>query len=120
MPLTPWAPFLAVLALLALGVCAATTVVYCAGEIGRTPRLNRSAGRDHWPQAMSVLMAGGGIWPGQAYGATEAQGATPTADPCVPDGQGPSGRRCDPGPGGRVGRRRPARVRGSGKRCGMR
>ncbi len=36
------------------------TLIVCAGEFGRTPRVNGTAGRDHWPRTMSVLLAGGG------------------------------------------------------------
>jgi Protein of unknown function (DUF1501) len=52
-------------------------LVWCWGEFGRTPRVNRDAGRDHWPQAMSVLLAGGGVRPGQVVGATNAKGEYP-------------------------------------------
>src|SRR5262249_2633564 len=41
------------------------TIVIVWGEFGRTPRVNSGAGRDHWPRAMSVLMAGGGLQTGQ-------------------------------------------------------
>ena len=44
------------------------------GEFGRTPKINKDAGRDHWPHAMSVLMAGAGIPGGQIVGATDAKG----------------------------------------------
>ncbi len=52
-------------------------LVWCWGEFGRTPRINKFAGRDHWPQAMSVLMAGGGVQPGRVIGATNAKGEHP-------------------------------------------
>jgi hypothetical protein len=52
-------------------------ILWCWGEFGRTPRINRSAGRDHWPQAMSVLMTGGGIRPGVVVGATTKRGEQP-------------------------------------------
>lgn len=52
-------------------------LVWCWGEFGRTPRINNSAGRDHWPQAMSVLMAGGGVQPGRVVGATNDKGEHP-------------------------------------------
>jgi uncharacterized protein (DUF1501 family) len=48
------------------------------GEFGRTPRLNGQAGRDHWPGAMSALIAGGGLTMGQAVGATNRKGEQPT------------------------------------------
>jgi hypothetical protein len=51
-----------------------TTMVFLLGEFGRTPKVNKDAGRDHWPHAMSVLSAGGGIPRGQVVGATDAKG----------------------------------------------
>lgn len=50
------------------------TLVICLGEFGRTPKVNKDAGRDHWPGAMSVLMAGAGIPGGQIVGATDPKG----------------------------------------------
>jgi hypothetical protein len=50
------------------------TLVVCLGEFGRTPKVNKDAGRDHWPFAMSVLMAGAGIPGGQIVGATDVKG----------------------------------------------
>ena len=50
------------------------TLVVALGEFGRTPKVNKDAGRDHWPGAMSVLMAGAGIPRGQVVGATDAKG----------------------------------------------
>jgi hypothetical protein len=47
------------------------------GEFGRTPKINASAGRDHWSPAMSALVAGGGLRVGQAVGATTAKGERP-------------------------------------------
>jgi hypothetical protein len=47
------------------------------GEFGRTPKVNRGAGRDHWAPAMSALVAGGGLKMGQAIGATSARGEYP-------------------------------------------
>jgi uncharacterized protein (DUF1501 family) len=56
--------------------------VFC-GEFGRTPRIeyqdaSRRPGRDHWPRAMSVLLAGGGLRMGQVVGATNARGEEPS------------------------------------------
>lgn len=51
-----------------------STLVVALGEFGRTPKVNKDAGRDHWPHAMSVLMAGAGIPGGQIVGATDAKG----------------------------------------------
>jgi hypothetical protein len=47
------------------------------GEMGRTPRINPSAGRDHWPQVMFVLLAGGGLKMGQVVGRSSAKGEFP-------------------------------------------
>lgn len=58
-----------------------TTLVVMMGEMGRTPRINKDAGRDHWSMAQSVLFAGGGIKPGQVIGATDKQAAYPTTEP---------------------------------------
>ncbi|MFN0130401.1 MAG: DUF1501 domain-containing protein [Verrucomicrobiales bacterium] len=52
----------------------ASTLVLVLGEFGRTPKINKDGGRDHWPHAMSVLMAGAGIPGGQIVGATDAKG----------------------------------------------
>ena len=61
------------------------TIVYCAGEFGRTPRINQNAGRDHWARSMAVVLAGGGIKRGYVHGSTDAQGMAPATDPCTPD-----------------------------------
>lgn len=50
------------------------TLVVLLGEFGRTPKVNKDAGRDHWPHAMSIMMAGGGIPGGQVIGATDPKG----------------------------------------------
>ena len=50
------------------------TMVILLGEFGRTPKINKDAGRDHWSFAMSVLMAGAGIPGGQIVGATDVKG----------------------------------------------
>jgi hypothetical protein len=49
-------------------------IVYCCGEFGRTPRMNGHAGRDHWSECFSVLLAGGGIQGGRVVGASEKYG----------------------------------------------
>jgi hypothetical protein len=51
-----------------------STMVIALGEFGRTPQINKDAGRDHWSNAMSVLFAGGGTPGGQAIGATDSKG----------------------------------------------
>jgi hypothetical protein len=61
------------------------TIVYCAGEFGRTPKINKGAGRDHWARSMAVVLAGGGFRRGYAHGSTDARGMAPVAEPCTPD-----------------------------------
>jgi hypothetical protein len=61
------------------------TVVYCAGEFGRTPRINQNSGRDHWARSMAVVLAGGNFRRGYAHGTTDVQGMAPATDPCTPD-----------------------------------
>lgn len=61
------------------------TVVYCAGEFGRTPRINKNAGRDHWARSMAVVLAGGGFQRGMVYGSTDPLGMAPASSPCSPD-----------------------------------
>lgn len=58
-----------------------STLVVMMGEMGRTPRVNKDAGRDHWSQAQTILFAGGGIKPGQVIGATDRTAAFPTTEP---------------------------------------
>lgn len=68
------------------------TLVVVLGEFGRTPRIGRvvmnsatdASGRDHWPHAYSVLLAGGGIRGGQVYGASDARAAYVTDSPVTP------------------------------------
>lgn len=50
------------------------TLVLLLGEFGRTPKINKDAGRDHWPHAMSVLVAGAGVPGGQIVGETDVKG----------------------------------------------
>jgi len=53
------------------------TLVAVASEFGRTPKINGSAGRDHWPKVFSVILAGGGIKGGQVYGSSNATASEP-------------------------------------------
>jgi uncharacterized protein (DUF1501 family) len=53
------------------------------GEFGRTPRVNRGAGRDHWAPVMSALIAGGGLRMGQAVGSSTARGERPQDRRCT-------------------------------------
>jgi hypothetical protein len=59
-------------------------LVMCFGEFGRTPRINPTSGRDHWPGAMSVLFSGGGLRMGQVVGATDSRAEYPTSNPQSP------------------------------------
>lgn len=62
-----------------------TTLVVAMGEFGRTPRINKDAGRDHYPNAGSVLLAGGPIARGAVIGATDRTGAAPLGRPWGPE-----------------------------------
>jgi hypothetical protein len=53
------------------------TLLVCMAEFGRSPRINRAAGRDHWGAVFSVALAGGGVRGGQVYGASDQQGGQP-------------------------------------------
>jgi len=57
------------------------TLVAWTGEFGRTPKINKGSGRDHWGQVYSTVLAGGGIQGGRVHGATDNIGGHPTADP---------------------------------------
>lgn len=57
------------------------TLVIMMGEMGRTPRVNAKAGRDHWSMAQTIIIAGGGTKPGQVIGATDKHAAAPTTEP---------------------------------------
>ena len=62
------------------------TLVMITSEFSRTPKINRSAGRDHWPKVLSVVMAGGGMKRGYIHGASDPTGSEPDEDPVtVPD-----------------------------------
>ena len=62
----------------------ADTLVLCMGEFGRTPKINKDAGRDHWAPAGSLIFAGAGVRPGAVIGATDKQGAYVTRRPVSP------------------------------------
>lgn len=57
------------------------TLVVVMGEIGRTPKINGGAGRDHWEFCYTVMMAGGGVKGGFTYGASDRRGAYPKTSP---------------------------------------
>ena len=60
------------------------TLVVWLTEFGRTPRVNRSGGRDHYPNVYSVAFAGAGIAGGNIYGKSDLQGSEPLQQPCTP------------------------------------
>jgi hypothetical protein len=62
-----------------------STIVMCAGEFGRTPKINKNTGRDHWARSMACVLAGGGLKRGYCHGSTDASGMAPATDPCTPD-----------------------------------
>ncbi|MFN0055347.1 MAG: DUF1501 domain-containing protein [Planctomycetales bacterium] len=61
-----------------------STLVVATGEFGRTPRINASAGRDHWPDCYSLLLAGGGVVGGSVLGSSDKIGAFPATQPVTP------------------------------------
>jgi hypothetical protein len=61
-----------------------STLVIWMGDFGRTPQINRDAGRDHWPQCYSMVLAGGGIRGGQVIGQSDKNGAYPAVRPVTP------------------------------------
>src|SRR5262245_5127407 len=58
-----------------------STLIMISSEFGRTPKINATAGRDHWPKVFSVLLAGGGIKKGFVYGTSDATATEPEDDP---------------------------------------
>jgi hypothetical protein len=61
-----------------------STLVVWMGDFGRTPTINRDAGRDHWQHCYTMVLAGGGIRGGQTYGESDAIGAYPRSFPVTP------------------------------------
>lgn len=60
------------------------TLIVVMGEFGRTPKLNTSFGRDHWPRVFSVALAGGGVRGGQVIGSSDSVGEGPWDRPVTP------------------------------------
>jgi hypothetical protein len=58
-----------------------STLVMVSSEFGRTPKINATAGRDHWPKVFSVVLGGGGIKKGFVYGSSDATATEPEDDP---------------------------------------
>ena len=61
-----------------------TTLIVAVGEFGRSPRINKDAGRDHWPDCYTAVLAGGGIKGGYVYGASDKLGAFVDGDLVTP------------------------------------
>ena len=61
-----------------------STLVLMMGEFGRSPVINKDAGRDHWTNVMSMVMAGGGLKHGQVIGATDSRGGSVAKSPVRP------------------------------------
>ncbi len=61
------------------------TLVMVSSEFGRTPKINKDAGRDHWPKVFSVVLAGGGVKKGFVFGASNATASEPERDPIGPE-----------------------------------
>jgi len=62
-----------------------STIVVATGEFGRTPTINATAGRDHWPYVYSAVVAGGGIRGGQVVGRSDGDGGAPADRPVSPE-----------------------------------
>jgi len=63
----------------------ARTLIMVSSEFGRTPKINKDAGRDHWPKVFSVMLAGGGTKGGLVYGSSDATATEPEFDPVNPE-----------------------------------
>lgn len=62
-----------------------STAIFVTGEFGRTPKVNKNAGRDHWARAMCSLMAGGDVQAGQVIGETDDKAQGPVDQGLTPD-----------------------------------
>jgi hypothetical protein len=70
------------------------TLVVWMGDMGRTPRINGGAGRDHWSFCYSVVLAGGGVRGGQVYGSSDRSAAYPSTNPVSPQDLGATIYHC--------------------------
>ena len=61
------------------------TLVMVSSEFGRSPKINKDAGRDHWPKVFSVVLAGGGVKKGYIHGASNSTASEPERDPIGPE-----------------------------------
>ena len=59
-------------------------LLVCCGEMGRTPKINKRGGRDHWSRLSPLIMYGGGIGEGKVIGQSDKQGGEPADNPCDP------------------------------------
>lgn len=62
-----------------------STLIMVSSEFGRTPKINKDAGRDHWPKVFSVALAGGGVKGGYVHGTSDATATEPDLDPVGPE-----------------------------------
>jgi hypothetical protein len=62
-----------------------STLVLVTSEFGRTPKINATNGRDHWPKVFSTVLAGGGVKEGFSYGKSDALSSEPEEDPVSPE-----------------------------------
>lgn len=60
-------------------------LLVCCGEMGRTPKINKNGGRDHWPNLAPLMLSGGGITHGQVIGRSTRDGASAVGTPFKPD-----------------------------------
>ena len=60
------------------------TLVVVMGEFGRSPKVNKAVGRDHWNFCYGLLLAGGGIKPGVVHGSSDRIGGRPSSNPVTP------------------------------------
>ena len=70
------------------------TLVMVSSEFGRTPKINKDAGRDHWPKVFSVVFAGGGFKKGYVHGSSDPTGAEPSEDPLTVENMASTVYRC--------------------------
>jgi uncharacterized protein (DUF1501 family) len=57
------------------------TLIMVSSEFGRSPKINKDAGRDHWPRVFNVVFAGGGFKRGYVHGTSDPTGSEPDNDP---------------------------------------
>ncbi len=60
-------------------------LLICCGEMGRTPKINKRGGRDHWPKLAPLMLYGGGLTHGQVIGQSTRDGGSPVGQPLTPD-----------------------------------